>query len=99
MPRNYYEPKNVKKRWKNYLDKKTVLTIEVILKDVMKKYNYVPDNDLNFTNIIKGYTNLFFSYNSRSSHIQSFMEKIKNTFRRATMLLNHDIARKIFDIN
>ena len=65
----------------------------------MKKYNYIPENDLNFFNIIKGYTNLFLSYNSKSSLISSFLEKIKNAFRRIMMLLNHDIARKIFDIN
>jgi len=65
----------------------------------MKKYNYIPENDLNFFNIIKGYTNLFLSYNSKSSLISSFLEKIKNSFRRIMMLLNHDIARKIFDIN
>ena len=99
LPSNYYKPINVKKRWKNYLDNKTILTIEVILKNVMKKYNYIPENDLNFFNIIKGYTNLFLSYNSKSSLISSFLEKIKNAFRRIMMLLNHDIARKIFDIN
>jgi|TARA_Y100000389_G_scaffold205072_1_gene262717 hypothetical protein len=99
LPKNYYKESNVKKRWKRYLDKRTILTIEVVLKNIMKKYNYQPENDLNLRNTFKGYFNLFFSYNNSSSFLREFIGKIKNSIRRIFILLNHDIARKLFDIN
>ena len=98
LPKNYYKLDNVKKRWMGYLDKKTILTIEVVLKDVMKKYNYLPENNLNLISSIKGYANLFFGYSNKKSFILSLFDKLKNAIRRIFIILNHDIARKVFDI-
>ena len=62
-PKNYYKPANIEKRWRDFLDKKTILVIETIYEKIMKQNKYKFDNDLNAISKFMGYTGVLFKFN------------------------------------
>ena len=51
-PKNYYKPINIEARWRNFLDKNTILIIEAVYEKIMIQNKYKFDNKLNEINAI-----------------------------------------------
>ena len=97
-PKNYYEPVNVEKRWRNILDKKTILMIETALEDIMILNKYKFDNKLNFVSRFFGNLILLFKFHDYNFSYLLKLRFIKNIIRRIFVVFFSDQSRKIFDI-
>jgi hypothetical protein len=100
LPKNYYSASNTKNRWISYLDKKTILLIEVIFKKLMSNYNYKPIYEYNFKNILKAYISLFFCYNNNLPLNKKYFFSFKTILKRILILLaiNNDFFRRLIKI-
>tara|TARA_B100000700_G_C15047710_1_gene858733 strand:- start:2617 stop:3717 length:1101 start_codon:yes stop_codon:yes gene_type:complete len=98
-PKDYYKPSNVESRWRNILDKNTILIIETVSEKIMKKYNYSLDNNLNVRSKFFGYLNLLFRFNQFNNFLSVIkLNVIKNVIRRFFIVFFSNQSRKIFDI-
>lgn len=86
LPKNYYSPDNVKRRWINYLDNKTILLIETLFEKTMQKYDYKLNNNLTLLNKLRGYLYLFLLYQDKKNRFNLLPSLIKNTVKRALLL-------------
>jgi hypothetical protein len=86
LPKNYYSNENVKKRWKNYLQTKEILSIETLLEKTMNKYNYKLENKLTIINRIRGYFYILFMHTNNESLIKRLISIIKNPIRRILII-------------
>ena len=97
-PQNYYQEKNVEKRWRGFLNKKTILVIETIFEKLMIRYKYKFDNRLNFKLKFFGYLFLLFEFNEPNNIFLRATNCIKNIIRRSFIILNPNLSRKFFNI-
>ena len=86
LPNDYYSNVNVKKRWKNYLNKKEILSIETLLEKTMNKYNYKLENKINIISKIKGYFYILFMHVNNESLIKKLISIVKNPIRRILII-------------
>ena len=98
-PKNYYYPKEIKKRWKSVIDSKITLMIEVIFRKVMNKYEYKCENKINFLNIVRGYFYCLTKFtNQKKYFINKFLIKIRNLIRRLIILVYPSLVYRIYKI-
>jgi hypothetical protein len=97
-PQNYYVQKNIEKRWRDFLNKNTILIIETIFEKLMIKYKYKFDNQLNLKLRFFGYLSLLFRFNESKNTFSSAIGFIKNIIRRNFIILTPSLSRKIFNI-
>lgn len=98
-PKNYYYPKEIKKRWKSVIDSKITLMIEVIFRKVMNKYEYKCENKINFLNIVRGYFYCLTKFtNQKKYFINKFLIKIRNLIRRIIILFYPSLVYRIYKI-
>jgi hypothetical protein len=98
-PKNYYKPINIEARWRNFLDKNTILITEAVYEKIMIQNKYKFDNKLNFISKSLGYLGAVFKfqpYNNPFSFIKLFI--FKNVIRRIFIIFFNKQSRKIFDI-
>ena len=98
-PKNYYKPINIEARWRNFLDKNTILIIEAVYEKIMIQNKYKFDNKLNFISKSLGYLGAVFKFqpfNDPFSFIKLFI--FKNIIRRIFIIFFNKQSRKIFDI-
>jgi len=99
LPKNYYLPKNVKKRWKKSLSKQEILDIEMLLFNSMRNYGYKLENKITLLNLIRAYLNVFFSYKEKKNTISNIYFTLKNILRRIIILFNANIAARLVDLD
>jgi len=99
LPKNYYQPDNVRKRWMGYLDSKTILAIETVSEKLMEKYNYKFENNLNLKKRVIGYMHLFTGYQDKKNIIGRLFFVTKNFLRRFLIIYFNKYATKILDIS
>ena len=88
VPKNFYEPLEVEKRWRSILSSIEILSIEVAFRDMMKKFEFKKDNNLNFIKILKGYFNFYLMHQHQQKYYSN--KKIiilRNLLRRLSTLL------------
>ena len=98
-PKNYYKPINIEARWRNFLDKNTILITEAVYEKIMIQNKYKFDNKLNFISKSLGYLGAVFKFqpfNNPFSFIKLFI--FKNFIRRIFIIFFNKQSRKIFDI-
>jgi len=98
-PKNYYKPINIEARWRNFLDKNTILITEAVYEKIMIQNKYKFDNKLNFISKSLGYLGAVFKFqpfNDPFSFIKLFI--FKNIIRRIFIIFFNKQSRKIFDI-
>ncbi len=86
LPKDYYIQENVKKRWKNYLKKREILSIEALLENTMNNYNYKLENKLNIFEKVKGYLYILFMHTNNENFLRKFISIIKNPIRRILII-------------
>ena len=98
-PKNYYNLINIKKRWRNFLDKNTILIIETVYEKVMIENKYKFDNKLNIASRFLGYIGILFKFNGFKNFF-SFLKLgyIKNVFRRIFIVFFPNFSRKNFNL-
>jgi hypothetical protein len=99
LPKNYYNLKNVKRRWKSKLNDEQILDIEMLLFYSMKKYGYRLENNVTTLNLIKAYYRILFSYKEKYNFFQNIFYTIKNVIRRILILINPLYAAKLVDLD
>lgn len=98
-PRNYYKPINVEKRWREILDKNSILMIETLSEKIMLQHKYKFDNKLNIISRFFGYLNLFFKFQEFKNFLYFIKLRLfKNIIRRIFVVFFPNQSRKIFDI-
>lgn len=91
-PKNFYDSNQIKKRWKSQLKEIDILMIEVIFKDVFKKFGYNFSVKKNFFDYFKTYLYLFFNFNYQKKYfISKYLIIPRNIIRRLFILIcpNH----------
>ena len=96
-PKNFYNPIEVKKRWRSKLTDLEISMIEIILKDIFYKYNYKIIIKKNLFYILKAYFYLFFNYNYQKKYYISKVIIIpRNIIRRLIILINPNLTNIIY---
>jgi hypothetical protein len=97
-PINYYDPQEVKKRWKTILLSNDILFIEVIFRKFIKEFNYPFENNINFFKIFCGYLNFFFRYQFQEKYfLNKYLITIRNIIRRICILIFKQKAANLFN--
>ena len=97
LDKNYYDLRNVNKRWKMVLKKDEMLMFEIILNNIFVKYGYKRYFKRNLKNILLGYFYFFIKFHFVQ---RDFMPKfyvlfiLKNLIRRILLLSNFRKLRK-----
>ena len=99
LPKNYYELKNIRKRWKSNLTSNQILDIEMLLFRLMKRYGYVLENKVSLKNLIKAYYRALFLYKDDYSFLKNIYYTFKNVIRRSMILTNALYASKFVDLD
>ena len=99
LPKNFYNLKNVTKRWKSKLNDEQILDIEMLLFYSMKKHGYRLENNVTTLNLIKAYYRVLFSYKEKYNFFKNIYHTIKNVIRRILILINPLFATKFVDLN
>jgi hypothetical protein len=99
LPKNFYNIKNVTKRWKSKLNDEQILDIEMLLFHSMKKHGYRLENNVTALNLIKAYYRILFSYKEKYNFFKNIYHTIKNVIRRILILINPLFATKFVDLN
>ena len=87
-PKNFYHPSEVERRWRSILSKNEILFIEVIYRNVMRRFNFKKDNDLNFIKIINGYFYFYFLHQHQQKfYFNRYLTILRNLLRRLTIRL------------
>ncbi len=87
-PKNFYDPLQVEKRWRSILSSIEILSIEVVFRDMMKKFEFKKDNNLNLINILKGYFNFYLMHQHQQKYyINKKIVILRNLLRRLSTLL------------
>ncbi len=99
VPKNYYSPHNISKRWRGFLSKNTIFLIETVYEKIMIQYKYKFDNKLNMLSRFQGYLAVIFK-NHEFKNFFSFIKfrYIKGIIRRIFIVFFSKYSRKIFDI-
>ncbi|WP_415321001.1 sulfotransferase [Candidatus Pelagibacter sp. Uisw_092] len=98
-PKNYYNSRKIKKRWKSVINKKRILIIEVILSKLMKKYKYKTLHKLTLYNFFLGYFFCFTDFTKQKKYfISKIIIKIRNLLRRFIIIFFPRYAYKTFKI-
>ena len=93
LPKNYYSQENVKKRWEDYLDKKTILVIETVFEKLMNKFGYKLQNNLNYQKRFFAYFYLLFGYEDKKNILTRSYYLFKNCIRRI-LIINFNLYHK-----
>ena len=97
-PINYYDPQEVKKRWKTILLSNDILFIEVIFRKFIKEFNYPFENNINFFKIFCGYLNFFFRYQFQKKYfLNKYLITIRNIIRRICILIFKQKVANLFN--
>ena len=99
LPKNFYTPENIKKRWKNNLSKKQILDIEMLFFRSIKKYGYSMENKITIINIVRAYYRALFMYKDDYNFFQNIFYTSKNIIRRIMILTNALYASKFIDLD
>ena len=87
-PKNFYDPFQVEKRWRSILSPIEILSIEVVFRDMMERFGFKKDNNLNFLNRIKGYFNFYLMHQHQQKYyINKRIILLRNLLRRISALL------------
>ena len=97
-PKNYYNPEEVKKRWKTILLSNDILLIEVIFRKFIKEFNYPFENKISFFKIIYSYLNFFSSYQFQEKYfLNKYLIISRNIIRRISILIFKEKIANIFN--
>ena len=99
LPKNFYNLKNVTKRWKSKLNDEQILDIEMLLFYSMKKHGYRLENHVTTLNLIKAYYRILFSYKEKYNFLKNIYHTTKNVIRRILIIINPLFAAKFVDLN
>ena len=99
LPKDYYDLKNIKKRWKKNLKKEEIVDIEMMLHGSMKKFRYKPENNITIKKLLKSYIRIMFYYKENKSFPKNVYYTLKNIIRRNLILINANWAAKIIDLD
>tara|TARA_B100001939_G_C16601968_1_gene471411 strand:- start:122 stop:571 length:450 start_codon:yes stop_codon:yes gene_type:complete len=87
-PKNFYDPFQVEKRWRSILSPIEILSIEVVFRDMMERFGFKKDNNLNFLKRIKGYFNFYLMHQHQQKYyINKRIILLRNLLRRISALL------------
>ena len=96
-PKNFYEPKEIKKRWKSQLADNDILFIESIFKDIFLRYKFNFLKKQNLQNKIFAYYYLLTNFNYQKKY---FISKIviipRNILRRLFILFSPRLVKFIY---
>ena len=96
-PTNFYDPHQVKKRWKSVLSKTDILFIEVIFDQFIRDFNYDFEEKKSFKKLIVGYYYFLFKYQFQEKYFLSkYLIILRNIVRRLSILLLKEKTIKIF---
>ena len=96
-PTNYYDPLEVKKRWRSVLTKKDILFIEVIFSQFIKDFKYDLEEKNTLKKKIKGYYYFIFNYQFQEEYfLNKFLIILRNIIRRLSIILLKEKTIKIF---
>ena len=96
-PKNYYDPNQIKKRWKSQLKDRDILMIEVIFKKIFKQFKYKISNEKNFFDCFKAYLYLFLNFNYQKNYfISKYLIIPRNIIRRLFVLFCPNYVNLIY---
>ena len=86
-PENYYEPDEVKKRWKSIISKEETKIIEIIFRKFIKKFKYEFEYKLGTLDIIFGYFFFLTRYQFQEKYfVNKYLIILRNILRRICIL-------------
>ena len=98
LPKNYYELKNVIKRWRSQLLKKEIADIENLLNKSMKLFKYKNLTVISKKSLINAHISYLFGYKEKRSFFKNVYYTCKNILRRISILYFPKLAGKYFDL-
>lgn len=98
LPKNYYELKNVIKRWRSQLSKKEIADIENLLNKSMKLFKYKNLTVISKKSLINAHISYLFGYKEKRSFFKNVYYTCKNILRRISILYFPKLAGKYFDL-
>ena len=87
-PKNFYNPDEVKKRWKTILTSNDILFIEIIFRKFQKIFDYPFENKINILNILYGYLSFIFKYQYQEKYyFNKYLIILRNIIRRIAIII------------
>jgi len=97
LPKDFYDPSNVEKRWRNVLTKNDILMADVFFRKQINMMGYKLDNKLNFLKLLNGYLIFLFKYLiQENSSNKKYLIFFRNLVKRLFILINAKISLVLF---
>ena len=92
-PKKFFDKKNIEKRWRNTLNKKEILVIEILFNSIFKKFNYKQDNKFSLKKLFFSYYYFFKNYIYED---KSLIKSLRNFIRRFFVLFFPNLVTIFF---
>ena len=97
-PKNFYNSSKVEKRWRSILSFNEILMIETIFRKLMIRYNFKPDNKLNFSKLLCGYLNYFIMHqHQKKFYLSKYLILLRNFIRRFSIIFFGSKSKYFFN--